>query len=99
MRLEVDPEYPGTAVERLRNIQSRVKSLSSKVRMHGRLAVQHPPKPMSCDREDRQHRYSRTVRDEIYMVCAICLDVHPKQLKRAASLFRSRTVCVKRNRA
>lgn len=27
--IEVDPEYPGTAVERLRNIQERVKSLSA----------------------------------------------------------------------
>mmetsp|Transcript_16287 Transcript_16287/g.38687 ORF Transcript_16287/g.38687 Transcript_16287/m.38687 type:complete len:249 (+) Transcript_16287:20-766(+) len=26
--MEVDPEYPGTAVERLRNIQARVKSLT-----------------------------------------------------------------------
>eukprot|EP00931_Biecheleriopsis_adriatica_P101028 TRINITY_DN76255_c0_g1_i1.p1 TRINITY_DN76255_c0_g1~~TRINITY_DN76255_c0_g1_i1.p1 ORF type:complete len:212 (+),score=38.86 TRINITY_DN76255_c0_g1_i1:75-710(+) len=26
--MEVDPEYPGTSVERLRNIQARVKSLS-----------------------------------------------------------------------
>lgn len=28
MALQVDPEYPGTAVERLRNIHARVRSLT-----------------------------------------------------------------------
>eukprot|EP00971_Amphidinium_carterae_P311725 6195686-Amphidinium_carterae.1 len=45
---------------------------------------------MAC----RHHLMSRTVREELYLVCETCVDAHPKQLQRTAQPSPGRKACV-----